>query len=133
METINGCTMVRASEVPEPVDLGPSEIGVAYGLVVGSIPAGQPAPPFHVHPHTDEAFHVARGELTLLLGDREVRAGAGDLVLIPRGTPHTAWNSGDGAMLGLIVISPGDAEHVFEPVEGGAPPPSGDDPTGAKR
>jgi hypothetical protein len=31
--------------------------------------------------------------------------------------PHTAWNSGDDPMLGLIVISPGDAEHVFAPVE----------------
>ena len=30
---------------------------------------------------------------------------------------YTAWNSGDDSMLGLILISPGDAEHVFEPVE----------------
>jgi hypothetical protein len=33
--------------------------------------------------------------------------------------PHTAWNSGDDTMLGLIIISPGGAEHVFEAVEAG--------------
>jgi oxalate decarboxylase/phosphoglucose isomerase-like protein (cupin superfamily) len=41
---------------------------------------------------------------------------AGGFVFIPRGTAHTAWNCGDGPMLGLIVISPAAAEHVFEPV-----------------
>ena len=81
--------------------------------------SGQPAPPFHVHPHTDEAFYVAGGEGTFLLGDREVRVTAGGFVFIPRRMPHTAWNSGDDPMLGLIIISPGGAEHVFEPAEGG--------------
>jgi oxalate decarboxylase/phosphoglucose isomerase-like protein (cupin superfamily) len=46
-----------------------------------------------------------------------VRVTAGGFVFIPRGMAHTAWNSGEGPLLGLIVISPGQAEHVFEPVE----------------
>ena len=116
METINGCTVIRSSQEPEPAGFGPAEMAGTYRVLAGTIPAGQPAPPFHVHPHTDEAFHIAVGEGTFLLGDREVHAGAGDFVFVPRGMPHTAWNSGDEALLGLIVISPGDAEHVFEPV-----------------
>jgi mannose-6-phosphate isomerase-like protein (cupin superfamily) len=116
METINGCTVIPPSEA-EPVSFGPVEMDGAYRVLAGAIPAGQPAPPFHVHPHTDEAFHVAAGEATFLLGDREVRVTAGGFVFVPRGTPHTAWNSGDDPMLGLIVISPGGAEHVFAPVE----------------
>jgi hypothetical protein len=32
---------------------------------------------------------------------------------------HTVWNSGDGPVRGLIVISPGDAEHSFVPVDAG--------------
>lgn len=117
METINGCTVIAPSVEREPANFGPSEMDGAYRVLAGTIPADQPAPPFHVHPHTDEAFHIAGGEATFLLGDREVRVTAGGFVFIPRGMPHTAWNSGDGPMLGLIMISPGDAEHVFEPVE----------------
>ena len=117
METVNGCTVIATSERPEPVSFGPSEMDGAYRVLAGELAAGQPAPPFHLHPHTDEAFYVAGGEAAFLLGDREVRVGAGGFVFVPRGMPHTAWNSGDGPMLGLILISPGGAEHVFEPVE----------------
>ena len=98
-------------------ELRPFGVDGAYRVLAGGLAAGQPAPPFHLHPHTDEAFYVAGGEAAFLLGDREVRVGAGGFVFVPRGRPHTAWNSGDGPMLGLILISPGGAEHVFEPVE----------------
>ena len=69
-------------------------------------------------PHTDEAFYVAEGDATFQLGDREVPAGPGCLVFVPRGTPHTVWNSGDRQVRGLIVVSPGDAEHLMVPVDG---------------
>ena len=77
------------------------------------------APPLHLHPDTDEAFYVAEGDATFLLGDREVSVTSGGLVFVPRGTAHTVWNSGDGPVRGLIVISPGDAEHSFVPVDAG--------------
>ena len=117
METINGCTVVDASQ--EPVTFGPAEMDGAYRVIAGTIPAGTPAPAFHSHPHTDESFFVADGEATFLLGDRELRMTAGGFVFVPRGMPHTVWNSGEGPVLGLITISPGGAEHVFEPVEAG--------------
>lgn len=119
METINGCTLISSSEAPEPVGFGPAEMDGAYRVLAGTIPHGQPAPPLHVHPHTDEAFYIASGEASFLLGDREVRVTAGGFVFIPRGMSHTAWNSGEGPMLGLILISPGGAEHVFEPAQTG--------------
>jgi mannose-6-phosphate isomerase-like protein (cupin superfamily) len=58
---------------------------------------------------------VASGETTCVLGDRDITVSEGGFVFIPRGTPHTAWNSGDPPMLGMIVISPGGAERAFEP------------------
>ena len=61
-------------------------------------------------------FYVADGQATFRLGDRELQLGAGGLVFVPRGTAHTVWNSGDVAVRGLILISPGDAEHQFVPV-----------------
>jgi mannose-6-phosphate isomerase-like protein (cupin superfamily) len=92
-------------------------MGGAYVAVVGVFPPGQPAPPLHLHPDTDEAFYVAEGDATFLLGDREVPVTTGCLVFVPRGTAHTVWNSGDGLVRGLILISPGEAEHSFVPVE----------------
>jgi mannose-6-phosphate isomerase-like protein (cupin superfamily) len=97
----------------EPVILGPEVTAGAYRVMVGTVPADYEPPPLHVHPHTDEAFYVGDGELTVVLEDREVVAGPGAMVFIPRGTVHTARNSGDGPMRGVILISPGDAEHVF--------------------
>ena len=117
MEIINGCTVIPSSAAAEPASFGPEAMDGAYKVLVGQIPAGGAAPPFHLHPHTDEAFYVASGEASFLLGAREIRVTAGGFVFVPRGMPHTAWNSGDDSMSGLIVISPGDAEHVFEPVE----------------
>jgi len=119
METINGCTVIRSSEAREPVHFGAAESHGAYVVIVGTFPAGQRAPPLHVHPHTDEAFYVADGDATFRLGDRELPVTAGGLVFVPRGMPHTVWNSGDRPVRGLILVSPGDAEHEFVPVEAG--------------
>jgi quercetin dioxygenase-like cupin family protein len=117
METINGCTVIPSSDSPEPAAFGPAEINGAYRVLVVTIPAGQPAPPFHMHPHTDEAFYVAEGQASFLLGDSEAQVTGGGFVFVPRGMPHTAWNSADAPMRGLILISPGDAEHVFSPID----------------
>ena len=57
--------------------------------------------------------------VTFRLGDREVPATAGCLVFVPRGMPHTVWNSGEGPLRGVIIVSPGSAEHEFVPVEAG--------------
>ena len=116
METINGCTVIRSSEATELVRFGPAETAGSYVVEVGSFPPGDPGPPFHLHPNTDETFYVADGQATFQLGDRELQVGAGGLVFVPRGTAHTVWNSGDVAVRGLILISPGNTEHEFVPV-----------------
>ncbi len=97
--------------------LWPAEVAGAYVAIIGVFPPGQAAPPLHLHPDTDEAFYVAEGVATFLLGDRAVSVTSGGLVFVPRGTAHTVWNSGNGPVRGLIVISPGDAEHSFVPVD----------------
>jgi quercetin dioxygenase-like cupin family protein len=85
--------------------------------MVGVMADGDPTPALHIHPHTDETFYVAEGELTFQLGDRTVVAPAGVIRLRPRGTVHTAWSSGGRPMRGILLLSPGGAEHLFEPVE----------------
>jgi quercetin dioxygenase-like cupin family protein len=119
METISGCTVMRPSEASEPVRIGPSEISGAFVVEVGMFPPGQPGPPLHLHPYTDEMFYIADGDATFQLGDSESQLSAGALVIVPRGSVHTVWNSGDRPVRGLLAISPGDVEHEFIPVETG--------------
>ncbi len=47
------------------------------------------SPPLHVHRTEDELFQVLEGEVRFQIGETERRAVAGDLLLIPKGTPHT--------------------------------------------
>jgi mannose-6-phosphate isomerase-like protein (cupin superfamily) len=119
METVNGCSVIPPPDDSEPTAFGPTETEGAYLALVGLFPPGEPAPPAHIHPTTDETFYLASGEATFLLGDRKVRMTSGSLVFVPRGVAHTVWNSGSDPVRGLIVISPGDREHVVLPVENG--------------
>ena len=62
--------------------------------------------PLHVHRADDEAWYVLEGELGFRLGDEEVVADAGSVVVAPRGTPHTYWNAGDVEARYLLVMTP---------------------------
>jgi len=47
------------------------------------------SPPAHLHRTEDEVFHVLEGEFRVRVKDQEHRLGAGDLLLGPKGVPHT--------------------------------------------
>lgn len=61
------------------------------------------------------AFYIADGAMTFQFEDCEVVAGTGTFVFVPRGVVHTARDTGGRPMRGLL--SPGDAEHIPQPVE----------------
>jgi mannose-6-phosphate isomerase-like protein (cupin superfamily) len=122
MESIDGATVVfphpdgvEAEAERGPVNFGPGENEGAYVMMIGAAPKSE-GPPLHIHPHTNEGFYVAAGELTVVLEGREIVATPGTFVYIPKGVVHTARNTGPGPMRGLIIVSPGTAEHIIEPV-----------------
>jgi quercetin dioxygenase-like cupin family protein len=119
VERINGCIVVPGSDIDDVQNLGSAETGGAFTAMIGGMPAGSPGPALHEHPTTDEAFYIAEGELAFNLAGKEIRAQAGSLVFVPRGTVHTAWNPGTEDMRGIILITPGDAEHQFVEVDAG--------------
>jgi mannose-6-phosphate isomerase-like protein (cupin superfamily) len=43
---------------------------------------------WHQHEHEDELFLVVAGHLTIKLRDRDLRVGAGEFVVIPKGVEH---------------------------------------------
>lgn len=93
--------------------------GGAYGLVESWVRAGA-SPPLHVHHNEDEAFFVLEGRVRFHTAGRDVVAGPGSFVFLPRGVPHTFVVEGDDDAHMLTLLSPGGGERFF--VEGGRPP-----------
>src|SRR5207248_7746324 len=56
--------------------------------------------PKHMHPNTNEMQYILEGTGTIWLGDKQVAVKPGDLVVIPKGTPH----GGTSAPLKAIAI-----------------------------
>ncbi len=56
--------------------------------------------PKHLHPNTNEMQFILEGTGTIWLGDKQVEVKPGDLVIIPKGTPH----GGTSAPLKAIAI-----------------------------
>jgi mannose-6-phosphate isomerase-like protein (cupin superfamily) len=59
--------------------------------------------PKHMHPKTNEIQYILEGTGTVWLGDKEVRVKAGDMIVIPKGTPH-AGTKPDGRPFKAIAI-----------------------------
>ncbi len=54
-------------------------------------------PRLHKHPY-DEIFVVQEGEATFTVGDAEIVAGPGDVLVAEAGEPHRFVNSGEGRL-----------------------------------
>ena len=60
-------------------------------------PRTGPRTPPHLHPGMEERWTVLEGAGAFRVGDEpERRAGPGESVVAPPGTPHVAWNPGPG-------------------------------------
>ena len=68
----------------------------------------------HRHNHTDEAFYVLEGVLTVKIIDKISEYPAGSYVLIPRGTPHAQGDRGRVPVKLLLTMTPGGFERSFK-------------------
>lgn len=68
----------------------------------------------HRHNHTDEAFYILEGTLTVKITDKIFEYPAGSYVLIPRGTPHAQGNNGKTPVRILLTMTPGGFERSFK-------------------
>jgi mannose-6-phosphate isomerase-like protein (cupin superfamily) len=59
--------------------------------------------PKHLHDNANEMQFILEGTGTLWLGDKEVKVKPGDLVIIPKGTPHGGTKP-DGRTFKAIAI-----------------------------
>ena len=63
------------------------------------------SPPKHLHANANEIQYILEGKGTIWLGDKEVAVKPGDLVIIPKGTPHGGTKP-DGRTIKAIAIKP---------------------------
>lgn len=88
----------------------------AYAVTEAEAAPGWSGAPPHIHHHEDELVHVLAGELLFTIDGREIRAGTGSLVHIPRGALHSFANQTDMRSRLLTVYTPGGFEEWFEEV-----------------
>ena len=111
--------------------------GGAYSLFEVTTQSGAGPPP-HVQHREDESFYVLEGEYEFLDNGRTLRAEAGSLLYVPKGTLHAHKNVGEGAGRMLVTQTPGGLyEHFFEevgkPADGDAGPLVFDDHPDVRR
>jgi mannose-6-phosphate isomerase-like protein (cupin superfamily) len=67
-------------------------------------PGGETAE--HYHPQAEELSYFLKGHGRMRLGDEEDEIGPGDCVVIPPGTPHKLWSTGDEPLVLLCCCAP---------------------------
>ncbi len=78
---------------------------VPVSLIFVDAPPGR-GPGLHTHAY-HELFIVQEGTVTFTAGDEERVVHAGDIVIVPPGTPHRFENTGEGPLRQLsIQMSP---------------------------
>jgi len=71
-----------------------AEHGATISLILDQSEPGH-GPRLHRHPY-DETWVVEEGHLTFQSGEEQLKAGAGDIVIVPPDTPHKFTNDGPG-------------------------------------
>ena len=100
----NGETFIFSGPIDDPmaarfdVRLAPGGSGGGDALV-------------HIHPGADEHFMVRSGRIKVMIGGKPFQLGAGEQVVVPRGTPHCFANDHDGVSEMTIVFTPAE-QHV---------------------
>jgi mannose-6-phosphate isomerase-like protein (cupin superfamily) len=73
----------------------------------------------HLHPHQTERFEVLEGRLGLRVGDEELFAEPGEVVVVDPGTPHRFWNAGETEARFLCEVRPAlEFESLIETMFG---------------
>lgn len=85
---------------------GPYQPGIVAELNDYKVQLARIRGPFvwHKHDDTDELFLVVDGELVIHFRDRDVRLGAGELLVVPRGVEHCPEAADDAHVL---LVEPG--------------------------
>ena len=92
------------------------QTGGAYSLFEDTVPPQHGTAP-HIHHREDESFYVVEGEFEFSRDGETIRAGAGSLIYVPRGSLHAFKNVGEERGRLLMSQTPGGLhERFFEEI-----------------
>lgn len=74
-------------------------------LAEETLPPGKTVPP-HTHEVLEEIYYILSGSGVMTIGAESQEVGAGDAIYIPKNNVHTLTNTGDEAMMLLLVCGP---------------------------
>lgn len=72
--------------------------------------------PAHVHEESDETVIIWRGAGVMIVGDEAMDVGAGQVVHIPKGVPHSFRLTSTEPAVGVSVMTPGMRKGDRKPV-----------------
>ena len=64
------------------------------------------SPPKHLHADANEIQYILEGTGTIWLGDKDVTVKPGDLVVIPKGTPHAGTKPNGRTIKAIAIKTP---------------------------
>ena len=75
--------------------------------------------PDHLHPRQEERFEILSGRLGVRAAGAVRDHGTGDVIVVPAGVPHAAWNAGEEDVHVLVDFRPAlRTEIAFETLAG---------------
>ena len=104
-------TDTASDATPPRVVVSGDETGGRFALVETLARRGA-EPPLHLHTREDELVYVLAGCVAFCRGDRDLRCGPGDGVLLPRGCEHTYRVESGEAWL-LVLLAPAGLEGLY--------------------
>ena len=60
----------------------------------------------HIHPHQSERFEIRSGAINLVVNGKERRLLAGEVAVVPAGTPHAWWNADAEEAVAVVEFRP---------------------------
>jgi quercetin dioxygenase-like cupin family protein len=98
----NPVTGERAIVITDPLEHPAGILVAELHIAPGGRVAGA-----HRHPGVVERFHVLRGQVTYLIGDRQASLGPGGSAEVPAGVVHDWWQVGDEEAVVVGEVDPG--------------------------
>lgn len=123
MNPSNAGVVIKRTQDGRKTDMGPNQVVVKAGAgetdgKMGALevfaPTGRNGMPSHRTRHTDIAWYVLEGEMTVKTPDRTVQLPVGTLMQVPRGVPLAYENSGTTTAHVLMIFAPGGFERFYE-------------------
>jgi mannose-6-phosphate isomerase-like protein (cupin superfamily) len=88
----------------------------AQSVAEATVPAGS-STHLHLHRRSEEIYLFTAGSGRMQLGEEEAPVAAGDLVVVPPGTPHRLHAGGEEPLVLLCCCSPPYSEEDTELLE----------------